>query len=720
MDCGPTCLRMIARHYGRSYSLQELRKKSFITREGVSMLGISDAAEAIGFRTLGVKIPFEKLKKEVPLPCIVHWNQSHFAVVYKIRNGKVQVADPGVGLITYTTYEFLHSWLSVKDNGHSTGVAMLLEPTPDFYTKNTDFENYRKNSFAYLLSYFKAQRALIFQLFIGLLLGSMIQLTLPFLTQSIVDVGIRIRSVNFIYLILAGQLMLFFGRTVVEFIRRWILLHLSTRINISIISDFLIKLMKLPLSFFDQKMMGDLLRRIEDHSRIEHFLSASSLSILFSGFNLLIFGLVLLFYNVPIFFVFVLTSALYMVYVLVFMKKRRDLDYKRFNQMARNQSGLIQLIQGMAEIKLNNCEKQKRWEWERIQASLFQVNVKSMRLQQYQDAGSLFINEVKNMFITVMAAQAVIEGQMTLGMMLSVQYIIGQMNAPVNDFVTFARELQDAKISLERIGEVHGMEEESSSLQPLSVLSKTRAEGLRVENLSFSYEGPHSPKVLDGLYLTIPYGKITAIVGTSGSGKTTLMKLLLKFYAPTDGKILLGKTDLQRLPTDAWRQKCGTVMQDGFIFSDTIAKNIALSGEEVDDEKLIHAATVANIHDFIDALPLSYNTKLGADGTGLSQGQKQRLLIARAVYKNPEFLFFDEATSSLDANNEKLIVENLNGFFENKTVLVIAHRLSTVKNADQIVVLHEGKIVETGTHEELTVGRGAYYELVKNQLELGN
>lgn len=720
MDCGPTCLRMIARHYGRSYSLQELRKKSYITREGVSMLGISEAAEAIGFRTLAIQIPFQKLKKEAPLPCIVHWNQNHFAVVHKIRKDKVYVADPAVGLITYTTDEFLQSWLSVKGNGHSDGLVMVLEPTPDFYTKGIEFEDSPKNSFNYLFSYFRGHRTLIFQLFIGLLLGSLIQLTLPFLTQSIVDVGIRIRSTNFIYLILAGQLMLFFGRTVVEFIRRWILLHLSTRINISIISDFLIKLMKLPLSFFDQKTMGDLLRRIEDHSRIEHFISASSLNILFSGFNLVIFGLVLLLYNIPIFIVFFAASALYVIYVLVFMKKRRDLDYKRFNQLARNQTGLIQLIQGMAEIKLNNCETQKRWEWERIQASLFHVNIKSMRLQQYQDAGSMFINELKNIFITVMAAQAVIEGQMTLGMMMSVQYIIGQMNAPVNDFVTFSRELQDARISLERIGEVHNMEEESLPSLPGHPSSRGGKQAMRAENLSFSYEGPNSAKVLDGLHLTIPYGKITAIVGASGSGKTTLMKLLLKFYTPTEGNIFFGKTDLQHIPGDEWRQKCGAVMQDGFVFANTIAKNIALSGEEADSEKLVHAATVANIHDFIDELPLGYETKIGADGTGLSQGQKQRLLIARSVYKDPEILFFDEATSSLDANNERMIVENLNAFFKNKTVLVIAHRLSTVKNADQIVVLEKGKIVETGTHETLITKRGAYFELVKNQLELGS
>jgi ATP-binding cassette subfamily B protein len=722
MDCGPTCLRMIARHYGRSYAVQELRRKSFITREGVSMLGISDAAEAIGFRTLGVKITFEKLRDEAPLPCIVHWRQEHFAVVYKIRKDEVHVADPAVGLIVYTVKEFLQSWVSVKDEGHPVGITMLLEPTPEFYARDPETDNNLKISSTYFFGYLKTHRRLIFQLFLGLILGSAIQLLLPFLTQSIVDVGIRIRSVNFIYLVLAGQLMLFFGRTAVEFLRRWILLHLSTRINISIISDFLIKLMKLPLSFFDQKMMGDLLRRIEDHTRIEHFLSASTLNILFSGFNLIVFGLVLLFYNIPIFIVFFVASALYVGYILVFMKKRRDLDYKRFNQMARNQSGLIQMIQGMAEIKLNNCEKQKRWEWERVQASLFHVNVKSMRLQQYQDSGSMFINELKNMFITVMAAQAVIEGSMTLGMMMSVQYIIGQMNAPVNDFVTFSRELQDARISLERIGEVHNMKEESFSTAALHGHPVLQSQGqtMRLEGLSFSYEGPNSPQVLDGLDLTVPYGKVTAIVGSSGSGKTTLMKLLLKFYSPTGGKILLGRTDLDHMQTDAWRQRCGTVMQDGFIFADTIARNIALSGDDIDNEKLVHAATVANIHEFIDELPLGYQTKIGAEGTGLSQGQKQRLLIARAVYKNPEFLFFDEATSSLDANNEKRIVENLDAFFKNKTVLVIAHRLSTVKNADQIVVLEKGKVVESGNHEELTAKRGAYFELVKNQLELGS
>lgn len=721
MDCGPTCLRMVAMYHGKNYSLTELRNKSFITREGVSMLGISDAAEAIGFRTLGVKIPFEKLVIDAPLPCIIHWNQNHFAVLYQIKKNKVWVADPAEGLLTYSKNEFLKCWLSTSSNGHSEGVALLLETTPTFYQTEAASNLNKRTGFNYLLGYLHSYQRFIMQLLIGLLLGSLIQLILPFLTQSVVDVGINTRNVPFIYMVLAGQLMLFVGRTVAEFLRRWILLHLSTRINLSIISDFLIKLMQLPMGFFDSKKIGDILQRIEDHSRIERFLSSSSLSILFSFFNLIIFGLVLALYNIPIFLIFFTASTLYVMYVMLFLKIRKEQDYKRFNILSRNRSNLIQLVNGMQEIKLNNAEREKRWEWERIQANLFQLNIASTRLLQWQEGGSLFINKLKNIFITFVAATAVISGSMTLGMMLAVQYIIGQLNVPINEFVSFIRELQDARISLDRIGEIRLLENEETPKESQQInLSLSQQQSIHLKNLSYQYDGPHSPKALDCVNLTIEQGKITAIVGASGSGKTTLLKLLLKFYPPTEGELMIGKTDLQQHSARDWRAKCGTVMQDGFIFSDNIARNICVGNEEVDTQRLLHAATVANIHEFVESLPLGYNTKIGADGVGISAGQWQRLLIARAVYKNPDYIFFDEATSALDANNERVIMDNLNEFFKGKTVMVIAHRLSTVKNADKIVVLDKGKVIEQGMHVELVLRKGSYYQLVKNQLELGD
>lgn len=721
MDCGPTCLRMISKYYGKIFTLNELRNKAYITREGVSMLGISDAAEAIGFHTLGVKLTFDQLLTEAQLPCIVHWNQSHFVVVYAVKRNKICIADPASSLLTYNRPDFEKCWLTITEtNGSKAGLALLLEPTPSFYEQEPDKVE-TKIGFASLFRYVRKYKRLVFQLFIGLLLGSLIQLMLPFLTQSIIDVGINTRNVNFIYLILAGQLMLFISRSSVEFIRRWILLHLSTRINISFISDFLLKLLKLPISFFDSKMIGDLLQRIEDYNRIERFLSTSTLNILFSFFNLVVFGAVLLFYNANIFMVFFGLSSLYVFYTLLFMKKRAELDYKRFQQFSYNQSNLVQLINGIPDIKINNCETTKRWEWERIQAKIFKLSVSNTQLAQVQDAGSLFINELKNIVITIIAALAVIEGQMTLGMMLAVQYIIGQLNAPLNEFITFTRSLQDAKLSFSRISEIHELKNEDSHLQGFLVddLSFT-SKSLIIKDVSFQYEGSHSPKVLDSIDLIIPEGKVTAIVGASGSGKTTLMKLLLKFYQPMQGSISVGGVDLAGISSSHWRRQCGVVLQDGYLFADTILKNIALSDEAIDKHRLIHAVTVSNIKDLIESLPLGYSTKVGSNGVGLSQGQKQRILIARAVYKNPEFFFLDEATSALDAENERKIIDNLNELFKGRTVVVIAHRLSTVKKADQIVVLSNGKIREVGTHEQLAKSKGVYYNLVKNQLELGN
>lgn len=716
MDCGPTCIRMIAAFYGKNYSLQRLRQLAHITREGVSLLGLSEAAEAIGFRTIGARITIEQLH-QAPKPCVVHWDQEHFVVVYQLRKGKVYVADPAFGLVEYTEEEFKKHWLATVRHGEEKGICLLFDPTPKFF--ELDGEESNRGQFRFLLKYLKPHRKLVIQLILGFIAGSLIQLIFPFLTQSIVDVGINTQDLNFIYLVLAAQMMLFFSRMTVDFIRSWILLHISTRINISIISDFLIKLMKLPIGFFDTKMIGDLLQRIGDHRRIERFLTSQSLNVVFSVFNIAIFSIVLIMYKWSIFLVFLLGSGLYILWVFMFLKKRRELDFKQFVQLADNQSKLIQLINGMQEIKLNNYERQKRWEWERIQAKLFKVNIKSLSLQQYQQAGSVFINETKNIVITVLAATAVVNGSMTLGMMLAVQYIIGQMNSPLDQMVEFMQVSQDAKISLERLSEIHTMKDEEQD-QSGKLTSLTSNSDLIISDLVFQYEGPNSPKVLNNINLQIPKGKVTAIVGTSGSGKTTLVKLLLGFYPPVSGSIKAGSADLAQFKQQWWRDQCGAVMQDGFIFSDTIANNIALPEDEVDEERLAYAVRLANIQEFIESLPLNYNTKIGPEGVGLSQGQKQRILIARAIYKNPEFIFFDEATNALDANNEKVILENLNEFFAGKTVVVVAHRLSTVKNAHQIAVLEKGQLVELGNHEELTALKGTYYNLVKNQLELGS
>ena len=722
MDCGPTCLRIIAKHYGRSISLPKLRVLSETTREGSSLKTISNAAEKIGFRTLGVKINFEKLQNEAPLPCIVYWRQQHFVVVYKISSpkgrsgGAVYVSDPAHGLLTYTKDEFIKAWIGNNANEHTEeGIALLLEVTPKLKQAETDDEENRQG-FSFLLGYLSKYKKFLFQLSIGLLAGSLLQLIFPFLTQSIVDIGIQNRDINFIYLILIAQLFLFFGRISVELIRGWILLHLSTRINISLVSDFFIKLMNLPIAFFDSKMTGDIMQRINDHQRIEHLLTNTSLNTLFSFVNLIIFGIVLAWYDLNIFIIFFIGSSFYFIWIALFLKRRKELDYKRFSQLSAEQTKVIELISGMQEIKLHNAEQQKRWSWEYLQARLFKIRIKNLVLEQTQSTGSNAINEIKNMLITIFSAKLVIDGQITLGMMMAISYIIGQLNAPIQQLIGFVYSWQDAKIALERLTEIHEKEDEEIVVEEKNTVFNLN-ENIELKNVSFRYLGSEE-LVIKELDLTIFANKITAIVGASGSGKTTLMKMLLKFYEPSEGEIKIDNIKLRNISQYAWRSKCGSVMQEGFIFNDTIANNIAVGEEYINREKLLRAVEVANIKEFIESLPLAYNTKIGSSGVGMSTGQKQRLLIARAVYKNPEIIFFDEATSALDANNEKVIMENLNQFFKNKTAVVIAHRLSTVKNADQIVVLDKGKIIEKGTHDELISLKGSYYNLVKNQLEL--
>lgn len=711
MDCGPSCLRMVAKHYGRSYNLRTLSMLCGFNREGVSLLGLSDAAEKIGFRSIGVKSNIEQLK-EAELPCILHWRQYHFVVLYKIKRNKYYIADPAAGLVILDEANFNSSWAS--DNG--SGIALLLSPTPQFYEQ--DDEKGSEIRWAFLLRYLITYRKLVLQLLLGLGIGSILQLITPFLTQSVIDIGINTRNLNFIYIILIAQAMLIIGRVSVEFIRSWILLHISTRVNISILTDFLIKLMKLPISFFDTKMTGDIMQRMNDQKKIESFLTGSTLSTVFSLVNLLVFSVVLAYYNAAIFFVFTVSSIIYTIWIVMFLKRRRILNYKSFEVSSKNQSSIVQLVNGMQEIKLNNCEQQKRWEWEHIQARLFKFNVKNLALSQYQQGGATFINEGTNLLITFLSAKAVIDGNLTLGAMMAVQYIIGQLNSPIQQFLVFIQGYQDAKISLERLNEIHQMEDEEPTNRDWNH-SLPHNKSIAINNLTFRYPGAGNEPVLEKINLHIPQGKTTAIVGMSGSGKTTILKLLLRFYDPEKGEIKVGDQLLDNFSFKAWRGQCGVVMQDGFIFSDTIERNIAVGDDYPDREKLRHAIKVANIQDFIDGLPLGLNTKIGAEGNGISQGQRQRMLIARAVYKNPHYIFFDEATNALDANNERIIMNNLDEFFAGRTVVIVAHRLSTVSNADNIIVLDRGRIIEQGSHYELTALKGDYYRLVKNQLELG-
>jgi len=715
-DCGATCLKMVARHFGRFYSLDRLRELTYIGKQGVSMLGISDAAEQIGLQSLAVKTTFDRLVRDIPLPCIAHWQQEHFIVIHKVSGKYVWIADPAEGKFKLKKEEFLQNWISDREGGENLGVLLILETTPEFFNKEE--EQADKAGWRYVFSYFRKYRNLIFQIIIGLFLGSGLQLIFPFFTKAIVDIGINTVDYSFVKLIIIAQLIFFATHLFVNHFRNKILLHVGVRVNISLISDFLIKLTKLPLRFFDARKTGDLLQRIADHQQVERFLTSTTLTSIFSFFNLIAFAIILAIWSPLVFGIFFVGIALQLIWVVYFQGLQRDLEYKRFDQSAENQANLTELISGMQEIKLHNAENRKRWAWERLEAALFRTGISSLSKEQWQRTGASFINESKNLIITLVVVKLVIDNSMTLGMLVAIQYIIGQLNSPLNQLVEFFRSMQQAKISLERMNEIHLVDNEEKIDEKITILPEYG--DLIVENVSFQYTGPHSPQVLQHINLRIPKGKTTAIVGSSGSGKTTLMKLLLNFYSPSEGAIRLGDINLKNIYSRLWREKCGAVMQNGFIFHDTIAKNIALGDDVVDKYKLLEAVKVANIQTFIESLPLGYNTKIGQDGLGLSQGQKQRLLIARVVYKNPDYIFFDEATTSLDAFNELIVMENLEDHFKGKTIVTIAHRLSTVMNADNIIVLDKGELVEQGNHEELTYIRGAYYHLVKNQLELGS
>ncbi|WAC14911.1 peptidase domain-containing ABC transporter [Dyadobacter pollutisoli] len=738
MDCGPTCLRMVTAFYGKDYSLDFFRANAHIGKNGVSLNGLCQAAEKIGIKTLPVKLSYEQLATEVPLPCILHWNQEHYVVLYDVKEKNIFrkesvliVADPGHGLVKVDKKVFMRSWASSHDE---KGVALLLEPTPEFYDSSEEHKQ-TPIGFKFLFQYLRPYKRYLVQIFLGMLLGSLISVLFPFLTQSLVDYGIQLQNYNFIHLVLFSQLLLFLGNIGVDMIRNWILLHVNTRLSVSIISNFLTKLMKLPINFFESKNVGDISQRINDHHRIEEFLTGSTLNTLFSLVNLLVFSVVLSTYNISLLGIFFIGSIISVSWVFVFLNRRKNLDYMRFQRLRENQNSIYELITGMQEIKLNNCEQARRWEWERIQAKLFKISVESLSLEQYQEIGANCITQIKNILISYLAAKLVMEQQITLGAMLSISYIIGQMNGPLNQIMNFVKKVQDAKISLDRLGEIHNKpneeldeeyhmqggnleDGEDADILKLNSLESDN-KGIVLNDVSFRYGSSTSPLILKNVSMHIPKGKVTAIVGSSGSGKTTLLKLLLRFYPLSSGQIVVDGEDLDQISAKAWRKDCGTVMQDGFIFSDTIARNIAVDGQRILETRMKKAIHVANLQDYIKKLPLGFTTRIGNTGAGISGGQRQRLFIARAVYKDPKYMFFDEATSALDANNEKIIMENLDEFFKGKTVVVIAHRLSTVKNADQIVVLHNGEIREVGTHQELTAKKGYYFELVKNQLELG-
>lgn len=715
MDCGATCLRMIARYYGRYYSLEQLRELMQMGKQGVSLLGISDAAEEIGFQSLAVKASIDRLIHDVPMPCIAHWQQEHFVVVYRTTPAYIYISDPALGQRRLTHAEFMAGWISDEEDGEALGILLLLETTPEF--DDRDGQGIDKSGIGYIYAYFKQYQYLILQLVIGIFIGSLLQLVLPFLVKSLIDVGIGNVDVNFIGLILSAQLVLFLAQTGIELLRRWILLYVSIRVNVRLISDYLIKLTRLPLRFFDTRLTADVLHRIADHERIERFLTSTSLTSIFSVINFLVFSLVLLYWSPAIFLVFAGGSALYAAWFFLFQRRQRELDYKHFDQAADNQNQLVELINGMREIKLHNAEKQKRWNWESNQAKLYRTNIKALSIDQIQRTGATMINESKNLIIIFICATSVLNGSMTMGMLVAILYVIGQLNAPVQQFIEFMRAWQEAKISLERMNEIHLREDEESLTDKIVMLPEFG--DLVLDRVSFRYPGANSPQILKRISLQIPKGRTTAIVGSSGSGKTTLLKLLLNFYKPTEGAIRLGDVNLNNVHSRLWRNQCGIVMQDSYLFNDTIARNIALGDNFIDKQKLLRAVKVANIQSYVESLPLGYNTKIGPDGQELSQGQRQRLLLARLIYKDPEYIFFDEATSSLDSFNEMVVMENLEEFFKGKTIVIVAHRLNTIRNADQIVVLDAGEVVEQGDHDSLTYQRGAYYHLIRSQLELG-
>ncbi|MDR2038512.1 MAG: peptidase domain-containing ABC transporter [Bacteroidales bacterium] len=712
-DCGPACLKIIAKHYGKYYSLQYLRDLCGITREGVSFLDISYAAEKIGLRTVSVRINLDALIDKVLLPCIIHWDNNHFIVVYRVTNNKIYVSDPAKGLLSYNHEDFCRKWYKKEEN---EGVLLALEPMANFKQIEAHEKIERWKNFENLLGYFTPYKGAFKTLFFIMLIATGLQAMLPFISKAVIDIGIHTRDINFIELVLAGNIVILLSITLSNVLRDWVLLHVSTRVNVSLISDYLVKLMKLPVTFFENKLVGDILQRANDHERIRSFVMNNSLGMLFSGITFLVFTIILLIYNINIFFIFLAGSILYVAWVLTFLRVRKKLDWEYFELLSKDRSYWVETIENIQEIKINNYEDIKRWKWEAIQARLYRLNIKVLKINNAQMLGSQFISSMQNMAVTFFCAIAVINGEITFGVMISTQFIIGMLNGPVAQFVHFIQSGQYAKISFMRINEIQQLKDEEETILPNDI-ELPQNKNIEVRNLSFQYS-PHAPMVLKNVYLLIPEGKVTAIVGDSGCGKSTLLKLLLRLYHPSYGEICIGNMNINSITLRQWRSKCGCVMQDGKVFSDTIQNNIVLGDEDPDYEKIKRATETANISSEIEAMPQGYQTMIGETGRGLSGGQKQRLLIARALYKDPDYLFLDEATNALDTINEQKIIKALNNVFKNRTVIIVAHRLSTIKKADQIVVMKNGMVVEIGNHNSLMGQKKHYYQLIQSQYDL--
>ncbi|MEE1298103.1 MAG: peptidase domain-containing ABC transporter [Muribaculaceae bacterium] len=711
-DCGITCIRIIAYFYGVDIPLKFLRSICDISRVGISIRDILSATKKIGFEANAVKVSAEDILK-MPLPAILYWENKHYIVLYKIKNNKFYIADPGRGKLILDNEEFLNSWLY----GNSMGLAIVLAPKEEFY--NIDF-GIKDSSESGLFKLAKKSISKHLKRFIAVIVLSIVvmlaDMITPLIFQSTIDEGIEGKDINLVWVLCLSQFLIFIGYSLSDNVINIILTKTGLKVSIDMMNEYLSKLISFPISFFDRKVNSDFIQKIEDQNRIKNFLIDFPSSAFLTGINIVVFSAMLIYYNYIIFLILLAATFLGFLWTKTFLQKRENIDYSYFYYSSNNRNNIYELINGMQEIKINNAHNIRIAKWKETQLKINELSFKTVLLKMLVNGGNSVLSRIKDIIITGACATLVIKGNMSVGEMMTISYITGRLSSPFSYILNSLNTMQDATMSYERIDEIIN--------KPLDNKSKYKEhdniQSIIFSNVSFKYPGSYSPYVLKDINITIPQGKVTAIVGCSGSGKSTLLKLMLGFYIPQKGDIYAGKYNMSDIDTDNWISRCGVVMQNGFIFSGTILENIALSDSKPDINRVKYVTNLACINEFIDTLPMGYHTKIGVTGVELSGGQKQRILIARAVYKNPSFIFLDEATNALDAKNERVIVENLNEFYKGRTVVIVAHRLSTVKNADNIIVLEGGRVAETGNHESLIAQRGAYFNLVRNQLELGN